>query len=265
MTDSFHTRSAAQRFSRSAPTYDDRATVQAEVAERLLAVCRDVPAPRHILEAGCGTGLLTRLLRGRFPHAKIIAFDRAPTMVEAARRRFAGDPRVRVEVADFRSPPAGPLCALVVSSSALHWADSPADAVAALAARVTPDGILAAALMLDGTLAELRAARAAAAPDNPPRRTLPSPDEARAAFHAAGLRIETELEDRLTARHADTLEFLESLRRQGLTGGDFSRGARPLARGALARLAAEYELRFPHPDGGIRATYHVAWYRARRV
>ena len=61
------------------------------------------------------------------------------------------------------------------------------------------------------------------------------------------------------------MELLESLRRQGLTGGDYSRGTRPLTRGELSRLAAGYEVRFPHPDGGIRATYCVGWFLARRL
>ena len=265
MTDSFHRQSAAWRFSQAALTYESRAGIQAQVADRLMELVRERPEPRHILEAGCGTGLLTRTLRKRFPRAKIIAFDSAPRMVDAARARFAGDRRVRWAVADFRTPPDGPLCELVVSSSALHWADDLPEALAALAARLTRDGVLAAALMLDGTLAELHAARAAAAPDNPPRRNLPALDDVRAAFQSAGLRVDQKVTAPLVARHADAMELLESLRRQGLTGGDYSRGTRPLTRGELSRLAAGYEVCFPHTDGGIRATYCVGWFLARRL
>jgi len=41
-----------------------------------------------ILDVGCGTGYLTKLLLDRWPDARITAIDIAPGMIEYARDRF---------------------------------------------------------------------------------------------------------------------------------------------------------------------------------
>jgi SAM-dependent methyltransferase len=74
--DSFH----ALRFGRAAARYESRARVQARMAQTLLDLWGDRPAPASILEFGCGTGLLTRALHARFPGAALVATDGSPEM-----------------------------------------------------------------------------------------------------------------------------------------------------------------------------------------
>ena len=79
------------------------------------------PAARRILDVGTGDGrLLARLLAGR-PDAEGLALDFSPTMLAAARARFADDPRVRVIEHNLEAPlpEIGPLDA-IVSSFAIH-------------------------------------------------------------------------------------------------------------------------------------------------
>jgi SAM-dependent methyltransferase len=78
--DTFH----ALRFGRAAARYESRARVQARMAQVLLDLWGDRPAPANILEFGCGTGLLTRALCARFPGAALTATDAAPEMVALA-------------------------------------------------------------------------------------------------------------------------------------------------------------------------------------
>jgi malonyl-CoA O-methyltransferase len=77
---SFH----ALRFGRAAARYEARAHIQARMAEALLDLWGDRPAPARVLEFGCGTGLLTRGLRARFPRAALTATDASAGMVEIA-------------------------------------------------------------------------------------------------------------------------------------------------------------------------------------
>ena len=49
-----------------------------------------------VLDAGCGSGRVTELLLERLPDGGVMAVDAAPSMVEQARERFAGEPRVTV-------------------------------------------------------------------------------------------------------------------------------------------------------------------------
>jgi hypothetical protein len=49
------------------------------------------PAPRRILDVGCGTGYLLRQLAARCPQAELAGIDPAPAMIEAARAAAADD------------------------------------------------------------------------------------------------------------------------------------------------------------------------------
>ena len=73
------------------------------------------------IDAGCGTGRVTELLLARLPEGSVLAVDRSLAMVEAARRRFAGEPRVRVERQDLLSLEVGERVDLVFSTAAFHW------------------------------------------------------------------------------------------------------------------------------------------------
>jgi len=76
-------------FSRAASSYDGFATLQKEVADRLLmdfiSPLTTHHAPRSILDIGCGTGFLTYGLAELFPQASISGCDIAHPMVKIAR------------------------------------------------------------------------------------------------------------------------------------------------------------------------------------
>jgi malonyl-CoA O-methyltransferase len=77
---SFH----ALRFGRSAGAYEARAGIQARMADALLELWGERSAPGHVLEFGCGTGLLTARLSRRFFKATVLATDASSGMLEAA-------------------------------------------------------------------------------------------------------------------------------------------------------------------------------------
>lgn len=54
-----------------------------------------------VLDAGCGTGVLSAALAERLPRGHVIALDGAPQMVEFARERFNGRDDVEVMQADL--------------------------------------------------------------------------------------------------------------------------------------------------------------------
>jgi SAM-dependent methyltransferase len=59
---------------------------------------------RRILDLGAGDGRLLALLRLDRPGARGVATDLSPTMLDAARARFAGDPLVQVVEHDLDAP-----------------------------------------------------------------------------------------------------------------------------------------------------------------
>jgi SAM-dependent methyltransferase len=68
-------------------------------------VCELVPrGARRILDLGSGDGRLLALLRLDRPDSRGVAADFSPTMLDAARARLAGDPRVKVVSHDLDAP-----------------------------------------------------------------------------------------------------------------------------------------------------------------
>src|SRR5436309_9013306 len=59
----------------------------------------DAPAPRRVMDLGCGPGNLTTLLRARWPQAEIRGLDSSPEMIERAR---SVDPTIDFQVGDLR-------------------------------------------------------------------------------------------------------------------------------------------------------------------
>jgi len=82
-------------------------------------------APRRVLDVGCGTGYLLRLLAGRCPQAtELTGIDAAPAMIEAA-GQAADDQRLRFTVGTAeRLPYPDNAFDLIVSTTSFdHWAD----------------------------------------------------------------------------------------------------------------------------------------------
>jgi len=253
--------------------YHQHAQVQRQVAEDL---ARDLdalfglqPDGGPILELGCGTGFLTALL----PPERVFATDLSPGMIEHAR---AALPEHQFGVADIHDaslntrpsnsllPPSTHLLPstfhlhdqrpwpLVVSSSALHWV-VPFDLAAARLAELAPR--IGIAIMLDGTLSGLHAARAAAAPEKAPRAVLPSAVAAARALRRAGF-VHLECRVREYRRtYNDAWQLFTDLHRSGLTGS-----GEVLRRDELAAVAHILDKKDP-----VEAEYRVGFYFGKVV
>lgn len=81
----------------------------------------EVRGDEAAVDAGCGTGRVTELLLARLPLGSVLAVDRSRAMVEAARRRFEGESRVRVECQDLLALEVRERVDLVFSTATFHW------------------------------------------------------------------------------------------------------------------------------------------------
>jgi trans-aconitate 2-methyltransferase len=81
----------------------------------------DLRGDEAAIDAGCGTGRVTELLLEKLPKGSVLAVDRSKAMVEAARRRFAGEPRVRVERRDLLDLEGEERVDIVFSTATFHW------------------------------------------------------------------------------------------------------------------------------------------------
>jgi ubiquinone/menaquinone biosynthesis C-methylase UbiE len=117
-----------EAFTERAPGYDEGwlGRLHHQIADRtvdLALTCR--PAPRRILDVGCGTGYLLGRLADRAPQAEALAgIDAAPAMIRAA-RDAAVDDRLGfvVGTAEHLPWPAESFDLVVSTTSFDHWAD----------------------------------------------------------------------------------------------------------------------------------------------
>lgn len=109
------------------------------------------------MDAGCGTGRVTEMLLERLPRGSVLAVDASGAMVEAARDRFAGDERVRVELVDLLELEVGERVDLVLSTATFHWIQDHDRLFGRLAAVLKTGGRLVAQCGGAGNIARVRA------------------------------------------------------------------------------------------------------------
>ncbi len=248
----------ARRFGRRAGSYEAATPVQAAMAQDLHAYARARLAEqpvRNILELGCGSGRLTRMLHASWPGAHIVSVDIAADMVALAQRH---SPDVEFVVADAEAflQGCGRRFDLIISNATMQWFQTPETTLPRCRALLNPGGLAALTTFGGDTFCELRAAFAEAyqRSGRPPRQhagEFPGP-----AFWR-GLLPGAELEERYEVQHfADVRSFLRSVQQAGATNAFAPQGAIP--RDVLRLMQAIYSECFPGPDGhGIRGTYHL--------
>ena len=146
-----------------------------------------------VLDAGCGTGNVTRELYERLPRGRVIAVDAAPSMVDQARALLPAD--VDVRQADLLELDLGEQVDAVLSTATFHWVPDHDRLFANLHAALVPGGRLVAQCGGRGNVAEIKQAGLDVAGE--PRFaayfdgwttdwTLAGPDETERRLHGAG-------------------------------------------------------------------------------
>lgn len=242
----------ARRFNRSALTYDSACRVQRSMAGRLMAAL-DQAVPARILELGCGTGYLTRLLAERYPGAAILAVDFAGRMVEVARHRVAGR-RVEFMVADAESAGFGSGWDLVISNATIQWFCTPAETLSRLGSGLSPGGRMLHSTFGPQTFGELRQVFAEAAGEAVGL-PLRSAGGWAGIVGQAGLAAEARRRCELV-RYPTAADFLRELQATGATWRPHSAGAVPAPPGLLRQAIARYDRRFGAGDG-VPVTYEL--------
>lgn len=258
--------SPALHFSRAAQTYDRGAGLHRHVAARLVEMMPDAAAgvPSRILEVGCGTGVLTEQVRSRYQDAAMCLVDVAEGMIACVRERWGADSRMEFVTGDVREFVSPFRFDLIVSSSALHWAQPLDRTLTTLAGFLTEEGALCIALMLDGTLGELHSLRRQVAPGKVPAGRLPTRAEVLSAVRSAGLCVTAVEEESIQTHYHSADDCLRTLHAQGLTGGAVSRAGLPLTRTELNALRTGYDADCRDGRGGVYASFEVLHLCARR-
>jgi malonyl-CoA O-methyltransferase len=149
----------AAAFSRAAAGYDDHAVIQHQAVALLAAriVALKLPPALHLLEIGCGTGLLTQALHRSLPRAHRLITDLAPAMVQSCRARHTRTDDLYCAMDGETPCVTGARFDLICASLAFQWFDDLPRALPRLHALLHPSGWLAFTTLGPATLLEWRA------------------------------------------------------------------------------------------------------------
>src|SRR5579872_3056491 len=226
-----------------------------ETADRLLDRL-DFLGPMFpaVLDLGARDGALAARLAARPGTECVVGAEPSLAFLSrAAGRRVAADP----EYVPFRDASFD----LIASVLALHWTADLPGALVQLRRALKPGGLLLAAMLGGGTLAELRTAlfeAELAEEGGVSPRVSPTVELSDAAglLQRAGFAMPVTDSETITVTYSDMLALMHDLRGMGETNALTAR-RRFLSRATLARAQAIYAERFGDSDGRIPATFEV--------
>lgn len=137
-----------------AETYDRVADPQEEWGRDVLARL-DLRGDETVLDAGCGSGRVTRLLLERLPSGRVIGVDASPSMIAKAREALADDDRVELQVADLAELELSQPVDAIFSNATFHWIPDHTRLFEVLFAGLAPGGQLEAQAGGEDNVAEL--------------------------------------------------------------------------------------------------------------
>ncbi|MDR1273154.1 MAG: malonyl-ACP O-methyltransferase BioC [Odoribacteraceae bacterium] len=241
-----------QRFRRSEATYDANVIIQRRAARQLaflLSAHLDY-VPGRVLEIGCGTGLLTGILRQMFPPGAMYLNDLVEeTCLRTAARHSI--PAAHCLPGDIETLPLPPFD-LVTSSSTFQWLEDPGATFERVARSLCPGGLFVFSTFGRYNLREIRL-------------TTGGGLEYRSQDELIGLldprfRVIEIHEDIRVVEFPDPLAILQHLKR---TGSNVSGDRSVWTRRRVRAFIDEYNGRFAL-DGKVTLTFHPIYLACRR-
>jgi malonyl-CoA O-methyltransferase len=252
-------RAVRDSFDRASAEYEASAVLQARVNDELLERLDFFKLdPAVVLDLGAGTGRGSQALARRFPRAQVVAMDVALGMLRVAQRRLAADARFERVCGDaFRLPLKEASVDLVFSNLMLQWCDDLGRALAEVRRVLKPGALFAFTTFGPDTLAELRAAWAAADDTHSHVNTFLDVHDVGSAVMRAGLSEPVLDVERRLLTYVDPLAVMRDLKTIGAHNVTSTRARGLTGRARFRRMTEVYETM--RDEGRIPATYEVIY------
>ena len=260
MSAPFDREALRQRRDRAAKGEADAHFLMAEVVDRLVERLDDVtrPFPRAAV-VGAWRGEMARALLARPGTESVVQVE--PSLGLA---RLAAE-AAPVAVGDEERLPLAPgSLDLIVAPLLLHWTNDLPGALIQMRRALRPDGLLLAAMLGAGTLAELRGCLTEAEVEatgglSPRFAPLAEIRDLGGLLQRAGLALPVADREAITVRYGDPLRLLRDLRAMAETAALAERRRVFLRREVLARGLALYAERHADAEGRVTATFELAF------
>lgn len=250
----------ATSFGDAASYYDEHATVQQEVASRLVASLqpwRDIIPAGPIIELGCGTGFVTKGLTDLYPNREIQAIDLSEDMVAFCRQKFSDQENLSVAVQDAEYPPTEePHYAMTVSGFTAHWFQDPAQTLGRWLQATKPGGLLLASFPGSESFLEWRTkCEELGLPFT--ANTLPDVEEMVIKMSVGPAQVDY-YEDTITQTYDSAFEFFSDLKK---LGAGTQRKGRSLTHKEFSLLLNHWDAA---TNGPIEISTHVVFLAVKR-
>ena len=255
----------AKRFSYSRSTYDREASVQRQVAEKMMRLLTDallsagIPRPqlpthfRHIVELGCGTGSYSRMLLNTVQPETLLLNDLCRDMEECVRELCTTrTPRVSFLPGDAEALDFPRETDLITSCSTLQWFNDPGAFFTRCHQALVADGLLAFSTFGATNMHEIRQLTGHGL-------DYLSVEELQALL-SPGFDILHAEEEVISLPFPTPQAVLKHLKQTGVTGTE----KRMWTRSRLQSFCKEYTTRFSDAAGNVSLTYHPIYIIARK-
>jgi len=249
----------SKAYDKAASTYEEYAFLQKEVASRLMErVDLMNVTPEQILDAGCGTGLATRMLAKKFGKSKITGVDLSPGMVERAKKNKGFFDKTQYQVADMQQLPfKDNQFDLVISNLALFWIKDLHKVFAEFNRVLKSGGLLIFSTLATDTLMELKQSWSRVDDDTHVNEFYD--------MHVIGDQVykaqfENTVMDRdiITLTYKTLLGLMRDIKLTGATNLNPNRAKGLLGKSKFEKLKQTYH-EFSLPDGQLPATCEIAY------
>lgn len=249
----FDKREVERRFRRSMDSYEENAVVQKIIAGRLVTVTREYlgEKPDRVLELGCGTGILTGMIREVFPDARVQVNDLVPEMCVQTAERY-GIPEVDCYPGDAECVDFPGKYDLILSASTFQWFMQPEATLRKLRDCLQPGGMFVFSTFGLRNLEEVR--------------TLTGQGLAYETLETMKAMLSRSFEVLFAGEDCHVMEFsgpLEVLRHLKQTGVNVSADRDIWTKGKMQVFAEEYNRRFGI-QGRVPLTYHPMYFVCKK-
>ncbi len=142
-------------FNQAADQYDASCALQLNTGLTLIDLLKNYCTnSTNILDAGCGTGIITKELAARFQYKTFYAIDIADQLLAHAKEKL--NPfNIHVELADYNDLP-NVLFDMIYANLSLHWSDNFGKTLVSMHSKLNENGMLAFSMPLLGTFEEIK-------------------------------------------------------------------------------------------------------------
>lgn len=236
-----------QRFTRAITDYDSHAIIQREMAAHLISLLPVSFTAENILEIGCGTGLLTRLLSRHMPQTPLTLNDLCASMQHPA-TLAAGRP-VKFIAGDAEQLMPDQTYSLIASAATLQWINNLPRFIARMETILKTKGMLLLSTFGPDNLTEIRQITGKGLTYYPSE-TLQQMFQQ----HFSDISVTEKRQVITFDSPTEVLRHLQKTGTNGLAADNFS----------LRKFTEEYKQRFTATDHKVTLTYHPIYITAHK-